>query len=383
MDLFKHLGKKRNRHILVLSSASAHSGLQCLYTEVSGDGWQVLQHEVVPYPARTRALIDELARDPAASQSMRAVAQVENEFSLFALDSARSLLSHVPPSAARPDLVVFNRLVLWKGDLDSRIHRTWNFCIGEPQLLASFLNAPVLTDFVRHDILAGGAGAMPLLSGDLIIARKAGETAMLVNLGLIAHITIIDTSRSEIVVDSDTGPGTYLINRAAAEAGCGEGFDRDGAAGGAGTADTACLEQLASHEWFTGRAPKQAQIDTFAELLRHPSLATLTPHEVLATMTALTARTIFNFFKQEYRRPEMPHALWLSGGGTNNQALVSYLSSYFSPIAVRSVEELGIPPASRLPLSLALSANAYLDGKSIRRAGSKAKAVPAGKWILP
>ncbi len=383
MDFMKQLARKKKRRILVLSPASAHSSLQCVYVEVTKDGWHVVTDAVVPYPQKLRGPLQDMALHPDTPRTLREIASLDNDFSLFVVDCARSQLSQVTPSAASPDVIVFIRLDLWKGDTDSEPYTSWNLHIGEPQLLASALKAPVFTDLVRHDILLGGSGSPPFLAGDFQIAGKIGPLAALVNIGLLSRMTIIDTPKPLVLADSCTGPGTCLINKAARKAGCEEGFDRDGAAGSTGTVDTGVLEHLASYEWFSRPAPKQARLDEFDALLEDPALAALPPLDALATVTALSARTIFNFFKHACVQVQLPEAVWVSGGGTNNRALVEHLRAYFSPMRVRSVDEIGIPAQSRLPVSLALAVNAYIEGKPIGKSGPGPLAVPAGKWILP
>jgi len=383
MDFLKKLSKKKVRRILTLSAASLHSGMHCVYVEITKKCWHVLHHRIIPYPQKIRPVMEQALMRPDASMALRDIALLDNEISLFTLECARSTLSAVSPLVAVPDVIIFDRLALWQGMVGAEPYNSWNLHLGEPQVLASSLNVPVFTDLIRHDILAGGTGMLPIVPGDFEIAKKAGHIAVLLNIGVIAHMSIIDSQRMAVLVDSDAGPGTFLINKAACQAGCAEGFDRDGTAGSSGTVDTAVLEHLVSHEWFRQKPPKSADLSIFDALLRDRELALLTPNDVLATITALTPRAIFNFFKQNYPLKSMPDSIWVSGGGTKNLALMEHLKAYFSPIQVKSVADLDIPAESRFPLSLALTINAYVSGQLSRQKSKGRMTVPPGKWAVP
>ena len=104
----------------------------------------------------------------------------------------------------------------------------------------------------------------------------------------------------------------------------------------------------------------------------------------LATITALTARTIYNFYRSEFKSAEEEPTVVLSGGGSYNQTLTGFLAAYFDSIPVESVEKYGIPVDMRIPLSLALTVNAHIGGTMIAwESGSNPAVQPMGKWVLP
>jgi hypothetical protein len=83
------------------------------------------------------------------------------------------------------------------------------------------------------------------------------------------------------------------------------------------------------------------------------------------------------------RSTTQPAALWISGGG-NNIALVDFLKASFDPIPVRSVEALNVPPDMKVPLTLALTVDAFVCGKAVPwESGTNPKIKPLGRWALP
>ncbi len=375
-------GKKKRRRIIVLSAASVHTGMQCLYIDVQKTAWRIIDYQCIPYPQKLNAALTGAEQN--SSGQIAKLALIDRLFSTFFIECTNTLLQPLPRAERKPDLFVLNRMQLWKKAPEGLADSIWNYSPGDPQPLAGAFKIPVIYDFVRNDILRGGVGSLPLQAGDCILARQAGPIAAFINIGLSSRLTLIDNERSTTLVDSDTGPGACLINRAAKEAGCESGFDRDGSAAARGEVNTDCLEALANNEWFGIRDKKEASLEMMSSLYNEQCLRTLSPIDRLATVTALTARTISNYYYAQSVPDPKPAAFYCSGGGANNLLLMEFLSAYFSPTPVKSVEELGIPAEGRIPLSLGLTVQLALENQHARRIGNpKASGAPLGKWIFP
>ncbi|MFP4242372.1 MAG: anhydro-N-acetylmuramic acid kinase, partial [Chitinispirillaceae bacterium] len=255
---------------------------------------------------------------------------------------------------------------------------------GDEQFVSSSLNLPVLTDFIRHNILAGGPGILPTFPGSLKIADGTTGIGAFVNIGLVSRMTFIDNNTSSLLLESDTGPGTVLMDKCAKDADCPDGFDRDGKLSSQGEVDAECVEELAKEPWLLKPAPKQGSPEIFTPLLQHPCLLRLGLLDRVATITALTAKSIYDFYRREYTSNFAPEALWISGGGSNNLSLREYLSAYFDPVPVRSIEDLSVPADMKVPLALGLTVNAFLCGHSVPwETGSHPQMDPLARWVLP
>ena len=385
MNFFSALKKTKKRRILVVSAGGPQSGIQCIYFCAEGDAWESVAHAILPYPDPVEQLVETLALNPAAAIGLDRLAWLDQRLSYLFLECARTALSHAHKSMRQPHFVVMNPCTLFRGPAgDGDQARVWDVTLGDAQLLASALKVPVITGFGRHGILAGADGGLPLFPGNAKIAKHAEPVSLYLNIGLVAHMAVVDNQAMAIVLDSDIGPGTCLINLAAREAGCQDGFDRDGSFAAKGKVDSACLGALMAHEWFSRPAPKQAFLQELAGLYSLPQVAALSPLDRLATLTALTARSAFEFFKREYRQVIPAEVVWLSGGGANNLTLIEYLGTYFDPVKVKSVEESGIPAALRIPLALGLSVHEYISG---HRGPWNVRPNPEirgiGRWVFP
>ena len=280
---------------------------------------------------------------------------------------------------------IFNKFQLWRGATDESLQQTfWNLSIGDPQLLASSTGIPVFTDFIRHNILAGGSGTLPLNPGNSMIASRTTGKVALINIGIISHLTIIDTVNAHVLIDSDIGPGTVLLDKETKQFNITESFDRDGSNAAQGNVNSSCLDTLASFPWFSKSGPKQAIPEQFNGLLTYPSLVALSPLDKIATLTALSAKVIYDFYRRETSVEEKITAAYISGGGAHNLTLMNFLSTFFDPILVKSIEEFGIPADMRLPLALGLTIDAHINDITVPwETGSNPRVESIGKWVLP
>jgi anhydro-N-acetylmuramic acid kinase len=382
MSKIRKIKKKR---ILILSAGGPQSGIQSLYIGAQGDAWETIAHAVVPFPEPVERLIETLLLTPDAAVTLDRLVWLDYKISGLFLDCARNCLAHAHKSLRNPHVIVLNKCCIHNGCVaDGGQVKQWDISLGDGQLIASAFAAPVITDFIRHSALGGGSGRLPLFPGIVKIAKNVEQVSMYLNIGLISHLTIIDNQAMHTVLDSDVGPGTFLINMAARDAGCASGFDRDGSNSAKGKVDNTCVEVLSSLPWFARPSPKQAFFQDFIGCYNLPSVKALPPFDRIATLTALTARTAFEFFKREYRHSLAPEVVRVSGGGANNLTLLEYLETYFDPLPVKSIEESGIPAALHVPLALGLTVHEFiLNHPGPYKAGTAPEIEGIGRWVFP
>jgi len=384
MTAVSKLRRLKCRRVVVISAGGLQSGIQALYLGLTGDDWEIFSKTHLPYPQRVAELITRLgeARKPV---TLPELAWLDYKVTMLFLESVKNALSGVPKAIGAPHYAVLNKPTLWKGPTGENLQQSsWNLAFGDELFLANALGVPVITDFLRHNILAGGSGMLPTILGNLLIARHTNGVSLFVNIGLVSRMTVIDNGAQTQLLESDTGPGTVLIDKCAQEAKCADGFDRDGALTATGAPNAECLEALAADPWITKAAPKNASPEIFSHLLSHPCLKPLKTVDKLATVTALTAKSIYDFYRREYKETTQPSALWISGGGSNNLTLLDFLSASFHPIPVRSMEILNVPSDMKIPLTLALTVDAFICGKELPwESGSNPKIKPLGRWALP
>ena len=344
-----------------------------LMTGTSADGLDLVIAEFMPDPTVGSDLV---GADP-TTLTVRILAERETPFDdqlaadilrlLEPADLPLSLVSSVDGRLGRfcaealselcvdhdlsPDLVVSHGQTVRHDITDGQVTSTLQ--LGQPAFIAERLGVPVLSDVRSRDVAAGGQGA-PLvgLLDSLLLSDVEAPTAVL-NLGGIANITVITSGRDPIAFD--TGPANALIDILARRITDGrQSYDRDGTLAAAGTVDEDLLAALLTEPFYGRPAPKStgkelfhaAYLDSFLE--SHPRLG---EHDQIATVTALTARTI-----AEAVRDHDVTTVIASGGGTRNPELMRRLGEVLGEgIALTSSDEaFGLPEGSKEALLMAL-----------------------------
>ncbi len=385
MDIATQLNKMKNKRYLILSAGGPQSGIQGIYINVEATSWSMLSHSLIPYPQRVGQAIDSIMQTPSAPLTIDVIGKLDFKISQLFLECAKNMYAAAQKSLQQPHVIVLNKLCPWKEpQKDASQAAFWNLELGDAQLLASWFKTPVLTDFVRHGILGGKSGEVPLFPGisKIKAADKEGIIAHC-TIGMMAHLFIFDTHANHIIIDTDTGPGTCLINKAALDTQSPDRFDRDGSISAQGTVDAACLDALAGQEWFVSPTPRQATLSALTKLYDHPCMARSAPRDKLATLTALTARTVFDVYKRDYRHAVQPETMWISGGGANNLTLLDFLATYFAPLPVKRIDETGIPAELFYPLALGLTVDTFYTGGKQQKSGTAPEIEGIGTWIWP
>jgi anhydro-N-acetylmuramic acid kinase len=347
--------------------------------------WEIISHLTLPFPQKINALYEKLQRPSLERLSIEDVSLLDLKITQFCLEAIKTTTTSLPTQLKKPHYIVFNKPQLWRGPSgDNSQQLFWDLSSGDAQLIASTAEVPVFTDFIRNNLIAGGTGVLPLNPGNFNIVSSSKGKIILINIGFITHITIVNTENAQICADSDVGPGTVLLNQLISNLNTSESFDRDGAMASQGKVDSHILDVLASTEWFQKSTPKIATPETFTELLEHELLCTLAPEDKVATLTALTARTVYDFCKKEILSHDKEIGIYISGGGAHNQTLIEYLTTYFDPVPIKTVEDLGIPFEMYMPLALGLTVDAFITGAPIPwQTGNSPSLSSIGRWVLP
>ncbi|WP_405923284.1 anhydro-N-acetylmuramic acid kinase [Streptomyces sp. NBC_00035] len=236
---------------------------------------------------------------------------------------------------------------------DGRVHGTLQ--LGQPAWIAEATGLPVVADFRPRDIAAGGQGA-PLVSlFDLLWLRGRPGTPVALNLGGIANLTAPDGTAF------DTGPGCALLDAAVRGLSGGRlDHDVDGALAARGTVHGPLLRRLLAEPYYALPAPKTTGKELFHFGYLRDALTgfgTLTAEDVIATLTALTARTVADAVRA-VRATEVI----ASGGGTHNPVLMAMLDAELPGVALRSSDALGVASAAKEAYAFAVLGFLTLHG---------------------
>ena len=318
--VFRHHDRMTNtlKPLVVLGMMSGTSldGVDlCLVRTDGQELVEVLGRHYRAYPASLRArLLEVSTQDIPLADVLRLEKDVTEEYAAAVLESG--LAEHAELVGCHGQTV---RHMPQEG-------LTWQ--LGDASRLAERLAAagfavPVVMDFRRRDLAAGGEGAplAPLFHAHML--KKQGAPAAMLNIGGVANVTLVTADGS--VLASDCGPGMGLLD-SWIQTREGKEYDRNGEAARQGTVDTVIVRRVLDEiRFFQREFPKSADRYEFYgifEWMKHMSV-----EDGAATLSALTVEGIDISLRALGIDDGELQGLYVSGGGALNPVVMEGLSA--------------------------------------------------------
>jgi anhydro-N-acetylmuramic acid kinase len=368
----------------VMSGTSA-DGVDVALVELRGRGlrtrFRLIAHRGFPYPERVRAAVLAAMNAPAI-----AVSELARLNFRLAEIYADCVLKTERTAKTSCELVgCHGQTIYHQGAaaeyLGRKLACTWQ--IGDGSVLAGRLARPVVSDFRPADMAAGGLGAPLVPFLDLLLFRHPRRGRIVQNIGGIGNLTAIPAgATAEDVRAFDTGPGNMVIDALCAEL-FGAAFDDGGKLAAKGRVLEHVLDAQMRHPFFARRGARTAGREEFGrefarEFLKscnyptltaarlrmgHPDKPTLAAaqlrmghpdkHDVLATATALTARSIAESVRG---LGEGFSEIFVSGGGTRNRTLMEMIRGELPKLEVKTSDAAGVPTQAKEAIAFAVLA---------------------------
>ncbi|SFD74181.1 anhydro-N-acetylmuramic acid kinase [Thiohalospira halophila DSM 15071] len=212
-----------------------------------------------------------------------------------------------------------------------------SWALGDPNWIAEATGLPVVADFRRRDIAAGGQGAPLAPAFHAFALGHPRENRAVVNLGGIANITLLPPAGP--VSGFDTGPANTLLDSWVREH-RGTPYDTDGTMAAAGTVIPELLESLRADPYFQRPSPKSTGREHFSrEWLERFQPGRWRAVDVAATLAALTTTTVADAL-----RPAGPERVLVCGGGVHNPVLMAGLREALPGTTVEGTRRHGLDP---------------------------------------
>ena len=204
--------------------------------------------------------------------------------------------------------------------------------IGDPNIITEITQIPVISDFRRRDMAAGGQGAPLVPAFHQALFQHPTIHRVILNLGGIANVSMLPAGDEKGVYGFDTGPANILMD-AWCERYTGQPYDENGNWADYGHPSRSLLDRLQSHEYFSKEPPKSTgredfnlewldeQIADWRNDLEYDELED-SPENVQATLMKLTTRAIK---KAIYRSDMDTGEVYVCGGGAYNSHLLEQL----------------------------------------------------------
>lgn len=325
------------RYLGLISGTSA-DGIDAALLDIDADGrLHCRAGRTHPYPAVLREAVLDLQLHPERPVQLDTLGQLDAALGEAFADAAEALLAEAGvPAATLTAVGSHGQTVRHRPQL----RPAFTLQLGDPSRIAERLRCPVVADFRRRDVAAGGEGAPLVPAFHAALLKPLGRDAAVLNLGGIANVSLYDAARDRIS-GFDVGPANTLLD-AWHHRHRGGDCDLHGAWAASADPDPELLADWLAEPYFRRPPPKSTGREHFhlGWVEAHPRVATLPPAVVQATLLQLTVRTI------ALALAALPETapVYLHGGGWHNRTLIRALQNARPIAAVKSTEALGVDP---------------------------------------
>jgi anhydro-N-acetylmuramic acid kinase len=381
-------GKGKMRVVGLMSGTSA-DGVDAAVVEIDREKVRLLAFDTFAYPAALRRQILGLCRPESAR--LDDICHYNFVLGEVFADAVIKLCSKSDISLGSIDLIGSHGQTIYHQPsgrcYGGRTIRS-TLQVGEPSVIAQRTGITTVADFRPRDMAAGGEGAPLVPYADYILFKHKRLTRAVQNIGGIANVTFLTAGcTQDEIIAFDTGPGNMVIDGIVCLISGGrKRFDKDGKMAARGTVDKRLLGEMLRHPFFRRRPPKSTGREEFGaafaeRIYRRTGMKGLTDNDIVATVTALTTRSIAQAYRQFL--PVMPDELILCGGGSHNHTLIEMLHAEMPDVKMFSTDDFGISVDAKEAVSFAILAWATIKGmtNNVPAATGAKKPVTLGKIV--
>jgi anhydro-N-acetylmuramic acid kinase len=350
-------------NVIGLMSGTSADGVDAAVVRLDGSPpslmWKMLGHTHHSFDPQLRSEIFACFRPETGSvdRLCRLNFALGEVFGLTVIDAAHQaglLLAEI-------DLIGSHGQTLWhEPPIDGRGS---TLQLGEPAMIAELTGVPVVSNFRTRDMATGGQGAPLVPLTDWLLLSHSTQVRAVQNIGGIANVTFLPPrsgANMTGVLAFDTGPGNMLIDEAARLATRGVwNYDPEGSLAAQGQVNNTLLEEWLADSFFQQKPPRTTGRERFGtqQATEYWSQAVqrgLNPNDIVATLTALTVRSI----AQAYYRflPTFPEEVIVSGGGAYNKTLMRMLTEQLAPARITTSNEYGLGIGAKEAVAFAVLA---------------------------
>lgn len=327
------------KKVIALMSGTSCDSIDAGFCEVFPDKSVKLIHGInYSYPEHVKAKIFQLFRGEAG---IKDICQMNFVIGKCFADAANALISEF----GKPDFIASHGQTVYHYPFDEKIDDISlksTLQIGESSVIAQETGCLTISNFREADMAQNGQGAPLVCFADEKWFKGRGKNFAIQNIGGISNVTVI--SQDYDTFGFDTGLGNIMIDYCMGKY-FGKAYDKDGEVASSGVVSDSWLECLLSDEYYFLEPPKSTGREYFSPNYIE-NILRMAPDElkdIIATVTALTAKTI----AQAYERFIYPnvgiHEAVICGGGAYNKTLMKMLRTYLPRhIDLTTCEDYGI-----------------------------------------
>jgi anhydro-N-acetylmuramic acid kinase len=370
-------------YVIGLISGTSVDGIDAALVDISGSTTDLraafITGQTYPYPPELRDRI--LAVCAGEAVSMATLAALDDAIAQCFATAAIAIQSGHPPAqligshgqtifhrpspSPPPPISPSSSLPLSPSPLG------YSLQLGRGALIAYLTGITTVSNFRAADIAAGGQGAPLVPAIDACLLTHSIYNRCVQNIGGIGNVAYLPKTEAKAkgegdrkterqvsslfpspslppapILGWDTGPGNALIDLAVYQLSNGEQtYDRDGAWAASGTPCQELVNQWLQQDFFQQPPPKSTGRELFGveylqQCLQDAMPYALSPADILATLTELTAASIAHSYRAFL--PQMPDQVLLCGGGSKNLYLQQRLQWHLETVPVLTTDAAGL-----------------------------------------
>lgn len=327
------------KKIIALMSGTSCDSIDAGLCEVYPDMTvKLVQGINYKYPEHIRAKIFQLFRGEA---SVKDICQMNFAIGKCFAEACKVLISEF----GKPDFISSHGQTIYHYPFDKKIdgiNLKSTLQIGESSVIAQETNCLTISNFREADMAQGGQGAPLVCFADEKWFKNKGKNFAIQNIGGISNVTVV--SKDFDTFGFDTGLGNIMIDYCMNKY-FSLPYDKDGEIAKEGTISDSWLACLLQDEYYFMDPPKSTGREYFSPKYIENTLkfAPQNPKDIIATVTALTAKTIADSYERFIYPNVGIHEAVICGGGAYNKTLMKYLRTYLpSYIDLKTCEDYGI-----------------------------------------
>lgn len=327
------------KKVIALMSGTSCDSIDAGLCEVYPDMTvKLIQGINYKYPEHIRAKIFQLFRGEA---SVKDICQMNFAIGKCFAEACKVLISEF----GKPDFISSHGQTIYHYPFDKKIdgiNLKSTLQIGESSVIAQETNCLTISNFRETDMAQGGQGAPLVCFADEKWFKNKGKNFAIQNIGGISNVTVV--SKDFDTFGFDTGLGNIMIDYCMNKY-FSLPYDKDGEIAKGGTISDSWLACLLQDEYYFMDPPKSTGREYFSPKYIENTLkfAPQNPKDIIATVTALTAKTIADSYERFIYPNVGIHEAVICGGGAYNKTLMKYLRTYLpSYIDLKTCEDYGI-----------------------------------------
>ena len=327
------------KKVIALMSGTSCDSIDAGLCEVYPDMTvKLIQGINYKYPEHIRAKIFQIFRGEA---SVKDICQMNFAIGECFAEACKVLISEF----GKPDFISSHGQTIYHYPFDKKIdgiNLKSTLQIGESSVIAQETNCLTISNFREADMAQGGQGAPLVCFADEKWFKNKGKNFAIQNIGGISNVTVV--SKDFDTFGFDTGLGNIMIDYCMNKY-FSLPYDKDGEIAKEGTISDSWLACLLQDEYYFMNPPKSTGREYFSPKYIENTLkfAPQNPKDIIATVTALTAKTIADSYERFIYPNVGIHEAVICGGGAYNKTLMKYLRTYLpSYIDLKTCEDYGI-----------------------------------------